>query len=218
MSYEVLKNSTTLTDYQRKDLTVQKMLMDGKAPFEIYTSDSSLLSAIYGKFYAGGYIFSLNDDYGTILPGGLVLTILPNQYAKSPSSSCATPEFSSPRQTRSKENRIYEDSIEGDFELTETLANFCPNEINSATICRDLKKDSFEDWFLPTVYTVMKMNRNYLSNQNILDLSRVVVHWVENSTRTFPYRNDGWDINFSLDLDYYNFSDDGGSLYPVRAF
>ena len=217
VSYEILKNST-LTEYQRKDLTVQSMLMEGKTPLEIYTSDPTLLSAIYGKFYAGGYIFSLKKDgLGNILgEGGLVLT--PHSgYSSSPTCLITTSSgqfFSRNFGTRSQETRLHEDTMGEDAELTEMLANACPGEVNSATICMNLNVGGFDDWFLPTVATVLEINRNYIFNENFIDGSRGTSEGILNSTRMYSYLNQ----EEIFDISAYYRREVYGVLFPVRAF
>jgi hypothetical protein len=54
---------------------------------------------------------------------------------------------------------------------TKELAALCPSEVNIATICGNLRDGGFDDWQLPTVDILEAINRNYINNEEIIDVA-----------------------------------------------
>jgi uncharacterized protein DUF1566 len=185
--------------------SVQDRLDAGQTPLEIYNSDNSLLSDLYGATYAGGLIFYFNTTDGT----GLVA-------AESDLSSTLPWDPNAP--------------AGGFLQTNETLTAIGTGAANTAGIiadlgdgsyaakaCADLTLNEFSDWFLPSIDELQDIWEN-LHNVGLGNLTNGF-YW--SSSETENSGNQAWHADFTNPDVFFStgaFKDDQDNVRAVRAF
>lgn len=131
----IITRTMTKPDFVTVYKTVQERLDDGETPFEIYTSDPTLLNELYGKNYQDGLIFYLH----TVEGWGLVA--YPEDIGTSPWGSNGINIASTmPHVGYGRQNT--ELIVAGHLSL--------PNALVAARLCDDISSEPEKKWSLPS--------------------------------------------------------------------
>ncbi|UXX79968.1 hypothetical protein N7E81_02465 [Reichenbachiella carrageenanivorans] len=133
-------------------LSVQERLDEGETPFEIYTSDNTLLDELYGKTYAGGLIFYLDLDTGD----GKVAA--PNDHSSSTTWGCNSYNLQEtiaiPGIPTFYECMATGQSMGAGNSNTREILSLC--EFSPAALaCTSLVVGDYDDWYLPSIDELM---------------------------------------------------------------
>ena len=139
---------------------IQSLLDGGKTPIELF-NDNAPLESLYGKMYAGGLIFYLNETDGT----GLVAATIDQSFGAKWGCLGIDIQGLNNANILNPPNPETEDGAKvGDGKSnTDTildLASGCNEEGIAAKLCRDLG----EDWFLPSRGELTLMYTNLHKN------------------------------------------------------
>ncbi len=205
VGYEVLIVITLTNVIERSEMSVQELLDAGETPLEIYTSNNSLLSDLYGATYAGGLIFYFNTSDGT----GLVAA---------EADLAATLPWDPNAPTG------------GFLQTNETLTAIGTGATNTAGIiadlgdgtyaakaCADLTLNGFSDWFLPSIDELSEIWKNLRS----VGLGNFTNGFYWSSSETQNSGNQAWHVDFTnpnVFLSTGAFKDDLDNVRAVRAF
>ncbi len=118
-------------------MSVQQRLDGTETPFDIYTSDNSLLDSLYGKTYNGGLIFYLNTTTGN----GMV--------AYTSSFSPLAWDFNTTGLVATNANST--DVGQGETNTTSIVIVLGTGGNYPARTCRELAQNGGNGWFLPTL-------------------------------------------------------------------
>ena len=195
---------------------VQQRLDNGETPFEIYQSDTSWLSFLYGKIYQGGLIFYMNTADGT----GLVAA--PSDYRhqqfgdKAP-WGCVGMEIDGADGS----------GIGAGPQNTMDIVSNCTDPFVAASFCGLSVEGGYEDWFLPSIdelslmqFNLFRIDNNHygLKAYNFLTgTNEGAAYW----SSTESNENKAWRYVFSFfSLDLKSEIEKGSKNYvrPVRAF
>lgn len=115
------------------NLSIQARLDRGETPMEIYSSDNSLLDALYGKTYQGGLIFYFNTM------DGMGLVAAPTDQSNGAKWGCF-PNYL---------DYVNNPAIGGGIDNTAEIMLHCGQTGTGAKICDELSLNAYSDWFLP---------------------------------------------------------------------
>ena len=127
---------------------LQERLNNGESPYEIYLSNKSLLSDLYGRVYEGGLIFYLDTLTGT----GMVAA--ENDQAGGRLWGCEDLDITG---ANSKE-------VGAGKENTMSIVMNCPGDWLAAGICDALEENGYSDWFLPSLRELELMEENLFNS------------------------------------------------------
>ncbi len=153
----ILTRTQTKQNYIRILQSVQERLSN-ETPYEIYTSDQTLLDSLYGKSYQGGLIFY----FDTISGSGLVAA-----------DSTTGWHFWGCYGTDITFGNGAVGTIIGTGNTnSEEIVHDCTTEISAAEECLDYSDGTYSDWFMPSIdelfeiYTQLHVNNigNYSPN------------------------------------------------------
>ena len=130
-----------------EQLTIQERLDNGETPLGIFKSGVAL-TEIYASYYKGGYIFYLDTNSGKGMVTGKKNDFLGNIYW----GGCSYSFQTSTELWTGKTN-------------TELLNPYClnpslPNKNNPIKICKNIDRNGYKDWFLPSKSELLEMMIN----------------------------------------------------------
>lgn len=126
-------------------LTVQERLDNGETPYEIFQSNFGYIDSLYGKTFAGGYIFYLNTSDGS----GLVAAN--NDFPQ------ALAWDSTSNQNQVIVTGITESAIGFGLANTEAIYDSLGNKGLAAKEALDFSLNGYSDWFLPSTSELFEM-------------------------------------------------------------
>ncbi|MEN8696937.1 MAG: hypothetical protein ABF321_04980 [Bacteroidia bacterium] len=165
------------------DSTIQGRIDEGETPLDIYSSDNSLLDSLYGKVYAGGYIFYFNPSDGS----GLVADLkdLPGLY----NWGCEGTYIGG----------TYTSFGTGAFN-TENIVSKCTVTGTAAEACQSSEAQGYTDWYLPSSEELDLMHTN-LSQRNLGNF-KLYTYWSSSEKdKNNAYRQF---FNLNKNLGYYD--------------
>lgn len=138
----------TITLNDVVEISLQERLNNGETPYQIYQSDNSLLSSIYGLTFRGGMIFYLNTTNGT----GMVAVA--SDQSVGVNWGCMGTNI-----TNAENSGIGNGNTN-----TNSIVALCNQSSFAAKICYDLNLNGYTDWFLPSKDELNLMYVNLDSN------------------------------------------------------
>lgn len=140
-------SNENIIESEPEKLTVQERLDNGETPLEIFKSGISL-TEIYANYYKGGYIFYLDTNNGRGMVTGKKTDSSVNIYW----GGCSYSFETSTELWSGKTN-------------TELLNPYClnpllPNKNNPIKICKNIDRNGYKDWFLPSKSELIEMLTN----------------------------------------------------------
>jgi len=131
--------------------SIQERLTAGETPFDIYQSDNNLIDSLYGKFYQGGLIFSLNttDGSGLIVSQNNVSDSIP--WSDTPTGILTGASGEEVGKGLENTDSIIE---------TYTAGNY------AAKLCQNYFSNGYSDWYLPSKDELHALFVNYYQNNN----------------------------------------------------
>ena len=195
-NYIVIPGISGLVEENTEPANVQERLNAGETPFEIYSSDNTLLDSLWGKQYGGGLIFYMDTDTGE----GMV---------------CAEEDQSTFQYWY---NCIFvitgatDQSIGSGPANTATIIDVQGIGTYAARTCDNLVLNGFEDWYLPSkdelfqMFIVLGMN----------DLGNFAAEAYHSSSEDDT--NNAWVCHFSNGAQYASSKLNFHYVRAVRSF
>jgi len=198
------ENTNNPTTINTSEKSVQELLNSGESPFQIYLSNSELLTEIIGSNFQGGKIFYLDTDTGE----GLIsidFDITDKAYGP------CTPYKTADLGDSAINGGAY---VLADLKLyNDFYANDCAVPGNAAKLCDDFIHNGYDDWFLPDLQTMIHM-----TNSQVLSAINGK-YWCANIA-SFEGRNQVYDSssNFKY-LPSFDFTNQNTfAIRPARYF
>ena len=149
---------TGLRNLSNLNISVQERIDRGATPFQIYQSGFPL-DSLYGKIYAGGYIFYLDEQDTLAGLKGMVASLndLDDMGDFLHPWGCDTLNDPTPPVTNFPPSGEWADIGQGSSNTDSIVAYACPILESVATMCDDYSSDGYSDWFLPSIQELHEM-------------------------------------------------------------
>ena len=188
---------------ETSEMSVQKRLINGQTPFEIYQSDNSLLDSLYGKTYEGGLIFYLNTSNGA----GLV--------AAETDQSAGIAWDTTSNNANIIQTGATSKAIGDGSSNTNTIVNSLSAQGDyAAELCDNLSLNAKTDWFLPSADEADAMFTN-LQSKGFGGFASER-YWTSSET-TFGFGGAAWYRNFDVSASQISGTTPKIAQYHVRA-
>ncbi len=175
------------------DSSIQGRLNNGESPLDIYAENNTNLDSLYGKIYAGGFIFYFDESDGSGMVADLNdLSGLYNWGCEGIRVGGTYPYLGTGATN------------------TEQIASECSVNSIAAKACLSSEAQGYTDWFLPSMDELDEMHTNL--SQRDLGNFKLYVYWSSTEKdKNYAYKQL---FNLNKNIGYY---DKDLIKYAVRA-